>query len=39
MDDNFEWLLIAVYGAAQEVEKEDFLSELVWHVLQKIFHS
>jgi hypothetical protein len=27
--DNFEWLLLAVYGTAQEVEKEDFLSELV----------
>jgi hypothetical protein len=28
-DDNFEWLLIAVNGTAKEVEKEDFLSELV----------
>jgi hypothetical protein len=28
-DDNFKWNLIAVYGAAQQVEKENFLSELV----------
>jgi hypothetical protein len=28
-DNNFEWLLIVVCGVAQEVEKEDFLSELV----------
>jgi hypothetical protein len=28
-DDNFEWKLIAVYGATQENEKEAFLSELV----------
>jgi exonuclease III len=27
--DNFEWILIAVYGAAQEEEKERFLRELV----------
>jgi hypothetical protein len=27
--DNFEWTLIAVYGAAQEDEKEFFLQELV----------
>jgi hypothetical protein len=28
-EDNFEWKLIAVYGDAQENEKEVFLSELV----------
>jgi hypothetical protein len=28
-EDNFQWKLIAVYGAAQENEKEAFLSELV----------
>jgi endonuclease/exonuclease/phosphatase family metal-dependent hydrolase len=28
-EDNFEWKLIVVYGAAQENEKEAFLSELV----------
>jgi hypothetical protein len=28
-DDNFEWSLISVYGAAQDNEKEYFLSELV----------
>jgi hypothetical protein len=27
--DNFEWILIAVYGAAQEEEKDSFLWELV----------
>jgi exonuclease III len=27
--DNFEWNMLAVYGAAQESEKEFFLSELV----------
>jgi hypothetical protein len=32
--DNFEWILIAVYGAAQEEEKDSFLWELVqaWSV-------
>jgi hypothetical protein len=28
-EDNFEWCLIAVYGAAQDNDKENFLSELV----------
>jgi exonuclease III len=28
-NDNFEWILIAVYGAAQEEEKDRFLRELV----------
>jgi hypothetical protein len=28
-EDNFEWKLLAVYGATQENEKETFLSELV----------
>jgi hypothetical protein len=28
-EDNFEWKLLAVYGAAQENKKEEFLSELV----------
>jgi hypothetical protein len=28
-EDNFEWKLIAVYGATQENEKEAFLSERV----------
>jgi hypothetical protein len=28
-DDNFEWNLIAVSGAAQQEEKENFLSELI----------
>ena len=27
--DNFEWVLVAVYGAAQEDKKGEFLSELV----------
>jgi hypothetical protein len=27
--DNFEWILIAVYSAAQDEEKEKFLQELV----------
>jgi hypothetical protein len=27
--DNFKWVLVAVYGAAQEEHKPDFLAELV----------
>jgi hypothetical protein len=27
--DGFDWLLVPVYGAAQEEKKADFLSELV----------
>jgi hypothetical protein len=27
--DNFEWMLVAVYGAAKEAEKNIFLHELV----------
>jgi hypothetical protein len=27
--DGFEWILITVYGAAQDAHKPDFLSELV----------
>jgi hypothetical protein len=27
--DNFEWILIALYGTSQEEEKESFLQELV----------
>jgi hypothetical protein len=27
--DNFEWALVAVYGAAQDAQKADFLAELV----------
>ena len=27
--DNFEWVLVAVYGAAQDAQKGDFLAELV----------
>jgi hypothetical protein len=27
--DNFKWVLVAVYGAAQDEQKPDFLAELV----------
>jgi hypothetical protein len=33
-DDGFEWALVAVYGAVQDVNKQKFLAELVL-----IFHS
>jgi len=33
--DDFHWVLIAVYGAAQEEHKEYFLTELIKHVQRK----
>jgi hypothetical protein len=36
--DNFEWVLIAIYGAAQEDEKEFFYKNLYGCVMLKISH-